>query len=87
MIYKMLKSVVLSSGAIQREFEIAHAERILKMRNSGWILPSDSPFKFENNVIKPKRSKGADSKEREINSPKQSKTSSRKSTAPHRDTK
>ena len=29
------------------EFAVDHAERILKMRDSGWVLPEDSEYKVE----------------------------------------
>ena len=35
----------VSEGA-RREFDIDHAERILKMRKSGWELPKDSDFEL-----------------------------------------
>ena len=28
------------------EFAVDHAERILKMRDSGWVLPEDSEYKL-----------------------------------------
>lgn len=44
------------------EFEIKHAERLLRMpNNGGWQLPKDSDFKFTNdNGIEYKRNKKAD---------------------------
>lgn len=36
---------------VKREFDIEHAERILRMRRSGWVLPKDSQFIFENGTI------------------------------------
>ena len=39
-----------NEGAI-REFAIDHAERILAMRNSGWVLPKDSQFELINGTI------------------------------------
>jgi len=30
-----------------QQFTIDHAERILRMPNSGWSLPEDSPYQFE----------------------------------------
>ena len=45
-----------------REFEIAHAERLLKMQNNGgWRLPKNSKFEFsKENGIRYKRNKKAD---------------------------
>lgn len=37
-----------SSLNIVREFEISHAERLLRMQNNGgWRLPENSHFKFD----------------------------------------
>ena len=43
-------TVVLENTAAKtmETFEINHAERILRMSNNGgWILPENSPFKFD----------------------------------------
>lgn len=40
----------VNEGAI-REFEIDHAERILRMPRSGWKLPEDSKFEFTDGTI------------------------------------
>lgn len=46
---------------VTQEFEISHAERILKMKQSGWRLPKTSKYKFDlNNGITIKRNKGKD---------------------------
>lgn len=37
-------------GAL-REFDIDHAQRILAIRNSGWVLPKDSQFELINGTI------------------------------------
>lgn len=34
-----------------REFDIDHAERILAMPRSGWVLPKDSEFEYTNGTI------------------------------------
>lgn len=39
------------------EFAVDHAERILKMPNSGWVLPEDSDFEYKDGSIIP-RGKG-----------------------------
>lgn len=45
-----------------REFEIAHAERLLRMQNNGgWQLPENSKFEFsKENGIRYKKNKKAD---------------------------
>lgn len=45
-----------------REFEIAHAERLLRMqKNGGWQLPENSKFEFsKENGLRYKRNKKAD---------------------------
>ena len=41
-------TVVLETATgIRQEFEINHAERILRHPDSGWKLPEDSPYDFE----------------------------------------
>lgn len=49
-----------ASGA-QREFEINHAERILRApENGGWKLPDNSPYQFDYyNGITKRASQGA----------------------------
>lgn len=39
------------------EFEVSHAERIMKMPNSGWQLPEDSEYELKDGTINP-RDKG-----------------------------
>lgn len=39
-----------NEGAI-REFDIDHAERILAMKNSGWVLPTNSDFEYKDGTI------------------------------------
>ena len=39
------------------EFEVSHAERILKMRESGWALPEDSEYEYKDGTLNP-RAKG-----------------------------
>ena len=46
----------VAEGAI-REFDIDHAERILKIPNSGWQLPKDSDFEYIDGTIS-RRNKG-----------------------------
>ena len=40
----------VNEGAI-REFDIDHAERILRMKNNGWQLPKNSEFELINGTI------------------------------------
>ena len=39
------------SEGTRAEFDIEHAERILKMRRSGWMLPKDSEYEFKDGTI------------------------------------
>ena len=39
------------------EFEVTHAENILKMKSSGWKLPEDSEYEYKDGSITP-RNKG-----------------------------
>lgn len=42
------KVVLETADGAQQEFEINHAERILRHPdNGGWKLPDDSPFEFD----------------------------------------
>jgi len=41
------------------DFEVSHAERILKMKDSGWELPKDSEYELKDGTITP-RGKGKD---------------------------
>lgn len=41
-------TVVLETAyGTQQEFEINHAERILRHPDSGWKLPDNSPYQFD----------------------------------------
>lgn len=46
----------------KREFEITHAERLLRMKNNGgWKLPENSQFEFNNDYgIRYRRNKKKD---------------------------
>jgi len=46
----------VAEGARQ-EFDIDHAERILKIPNSGWQLPKDSDFEFTDGTINRRNSR------------------------------
>lgn len=39
------------NGGTVREFDIDHAERILRMNRSGWMLPKDSKYEFKDGTI------------------------------------
>jgi hypothetical protein len=40
-------TVTLVANGVTREFEISHAERLLRMpRNGGWELPKNSKYEF-----------------------------------------
>lgn len=36
-----------TAKGVKKEFEIEHAERLLRHPNSGWKLPEDSSYQFE----------------------------------------
>lgn len=39
---------LVTANGMKRDFEINHAERILRMPdNGGWKLPDDSPYNFD----------------------------------------
>jgi len=59
--------VVLQVGDKRQEFEINHAERILRMPdNGGWNLPDDSNYLMDEvNGLTSKRNKGKDKKSEE----------------------
>lgn len=45
-------TVTLEAHGVTREFEFAHAERILQMRdNGGWVL-ADKKYEFVNNALR-----------------------------------
>lgn len=59
-----IKKVVLEAGEVRREFEITHAERLLRMpNNGGWHFPRDSDFEItEQNGIELRRNKESNKK-------------------------
>lgn len=59
--------VALYSPTLQteREFEISHAERILRMSNSGWELSNNSKFEFVGNGIRRKADKESNKRGKE----------------------
>ena len=40
-------TLVSLSAGIQQSFSIDHAERLLRMPNSGWELPKDSDYEYD----------------------------------------
>ena len=50
-------SLVRQADGKATEFEVGHAERILRMKDSGWELPADSEYELTDGTINP-RSKG-----------------------------
>ena len=50
--------VTLMANDVTREFEISHAERLLRMpNNGGWELPENSKFEFVNNGLQRRQDK------------------------------
>ena len=48
--------VTLVANGERRDFEIQHAERILRMtRNGGWKLTEDSKYEFGGNALHKRR--------------------------------
>lgn len=55
-------TVTLVANGVTREFEISHAERLLRMpRNGGWHLPDGSKFEFVNNGLRRRQDKKGNS--------------------------
>ena len=51
-------TVTLMANDVTREFEISHAERLLRMpKNGGWHLPENSKFEFVNNGLRCRQDK------------------------------
>ncbi len=54
-------TVTLMANNVTREFEISHAERLLRMpNNGGWHLPENSKFEFVNNGLQRRQDKRKD---------------------------
>lgn len=57
-------TVTLEVNGVTREFELSHAERLLRMpRNGGWHLPENSKFEFVENGLRRRQDKGKNSEE------------------------
>lgn len=55
--------VILEANGQKDSFDIAHAERLLKMPdNGGWHLPYNSPFKMTKDGITVRENSGGDKK-------------------------
>lgn len=55
-------TVTLEANGVTQEFELSHAERLLRMpKNGGWKLPENSKYEYVNNGLQIKRDKKADS--------------------------
>lgn len=48
-------TVTLAVGNVTQEFEISHAERLLRMTKAGWHIDEKSKFEFVNNAIRVKQ--------------------------------
>lgn len=59
----------------RQTFEINHAERILRIRESGWRLPSDSNYYLDDNGIGYKESKRGSKASKETPNDSESNTS------------
>ncbi len=48
---KTMVTLETVNGGAKQAFDIEHAENILKMTKSGWVLPADSEFEFKDGTI------------------------------------
>ena len=55
--------IELQAGAIVRKFVFSQAERLLRIKNSGWSLPESSRFEFDGNGLRKRTNKGTDTQE------------------------
>lgn len=55
-------TVTLAVGDVTQEFEISHAERLLRMTKAGWHIPENSKFEFVENGIRYKQNPERDSR-------------------------
>ena len=56
-----MTTVTLVANGVTQEFEISHAERLLRMpNNGGWSLPKESKFEFSENGLQRRRDKKED---------------------------
>jgi len=55
--------VTLIANGVTRQFEITHAERLLRWKNNGgWALPEGSKFIYEDGCIKYRPNQGGGEK-------------------------
>ena len=55
-------TVTLVANGVTREFEISHAERLLRMpNNGGWKLPDNSKFEFVDYALRCRKDKKGNS--------------------------
>lgn len=53
--------VTLEANGVTRDFELSHAERLLRMpNNGGWHLPENSKFEFVENGLRRRQDKKGD---------------------------
>ena len=54
-------TVTLVANGVTRDFELSHAERLLRMpRNGGWELPENSKYEFVDNGLRRRANKKKD---------------------------
>ena len=57
-------TVTLVANGVTRDFELSHAERLLRMpRNGGWALPENSKYEFVDNGLRRRANKRKDNGE------------------------
>lgn len=57
-------TVTLVANGVTREFELSHAERLLRMRNNGgWELTENSKYEFVDNGLRRRGNKRKDNGE------------------------
>ena len=70
-------TVTLQVGDVTRDFEFAHAERLLRMKNNGgWKLPESSTFEFVGNALRYKPDTKSNQGKQKVGRVKPGKTSS-----------
>lgn len=58
-----ITKVILEANGHMESFDVAHAERLLRMpNNGGWHLPTNSPFKLTKDGITVRGDKTSDKK-------------------------
>lgn len=54
-------TVTLVAGGVTRDFELSHAERLLRLPRGSWKLPENSEFEFVDNALRYRADKKGDS--------------------------